>query len=224
MPSEPRVPVGLPRVAAATGLMLGAAVGAHAAAGGTVPPAIVVGLLGALFAVVAAVVARTGPRRRRSLLLVGAAQYAAHQLLAMASHWPAAPLHPAAVDDAGHRHGAVTPLVAHPAAGGDVPGAAAGTELTAAAVWLDGRMLLGHLAATVVVGLVLATGDRVVAAARTALRRRWRITTAVPGRPVPARILPVLDAPAVVVCALVCLAGRPRRGPPSRGVAPLLAA
>ncbi len=210
------------RAAAATAGTVGAGVVAHVLAGGAAPGVDVLALLAATLLPVALLATRARLGRLPTLGLLSAGQYVVHGALVLTAVRPAsgpasAPGHcggPAAHGSTAHgsaEHCAA--LVAH------------GPEHASGPVAVDdGVMAVLHVAATLATALLLAQGDRAVAALRGALLAVWR--TPVLALPRPLRALPRrVAAPDVVPPPLVCVRRRPRRGPPAaRRTAVLLVA
>ncbi len=215
------------RAAAATAGTVGAGVVAHVLAGGAAPSVDVIALVAATLLPVALLATRARLGRLPTLGLLSAGQYVVHGALVLTAVRPAsgpasAPGHcggPAAHGSTAHgsaEHGSAehcAALVAH------------GTEHASGPVAVDdGVMAVLHVAATLAAALLLAQGDRAVAALRGALLAVWRAPVLAP--PQPLRALPRrVAAPDVVPPALVCVRRRPRRGPPAarRTAVPLVA-
>jgi hypothetical protein len=200
----------LRRTGVASGLMVGTALGAHVAAGGDLPPASVLVVLVAALVGVGSVVAGGRVGRWASVTLVGVSQFVVHEALVVTAGWSAT-TGPGA-------HGGCAGADAHALMSCD--GGAGAVDMAHSLAGpgpADLRMLLLHATATVVTGWLLGAGDRMVAAARAVVRPPVVLRPA----PVPAvrhRAMPWVDAgPRVPVVSLVCVARRPRRGPPRVG-------
>ena len=197
-------PFRLLRAAAASAVILALAVGAHTAAGGTLPAPVLLFALGAF--TLAGVTATAGRRFRpgRLFLVLGAAQLGLHQAFALLT--PANPVSCTPGPGHGGHHGAVLDCL--PAA---VP-AAAGHGLHDAGP----ALFLAHLAAVVLTTLALARGEDALHAAAAWLRPLFTA-------PVPHtfRIIRPAAVPAPTpgrARSRHCPA-RPVRGPPSYALA-----
>lgn len=200
-------PFRLLRAAAATAVILALAVGAHTAAGGTLPAPVLLFALGTF--TFAGVTATAGRRFRpgRLFLVLGAAQLGLHQAFALLT--PANPVTcipgPGGPALSGH-HGAVLDCL--PAA---VP-AAAGHGLHDAGP----ALFLAHLAAVVLSTLALARGEDALHAAATWLRPLFTAPAPHPfliARPA------AVAAPAPGRARSRHCPARPVRGPPSYALA-----
>jgi hypothetical protein len=207
----------LRRTGVAAGLMVGTALGAHAVAGGDLPPASVLVVLVTALVGVGTIVAGGRVGRWACLTLVGVSQSVVHELLVLTSGWSATS-GPGALGGCVDLHG-------HSVLARCTEGGTAGAMAHAAAGGSDSRMLAFHAVATVVTGWLLCVGDRVAAVARAAFRPLWRVRS-MPRLLVPGTPTHWVDVnPYVPVASLVCVERRPRRGPPrTGGVAPLLPA
>ena len=203
--------VGLGRALLWAAVVLGLALAAHFEAGGHVPPAEAIALLGALLLVVTAVAVRRQIRWPGGLALVGLGQYALHQAFSFLGGACATPL----LSDGGARTGAHAHL-GYPAAGPLAYQACAGAEAAA----IDPRMLAWHTLATVVTVALLVGIERGIWLLAVWLVRP--LTAAPLWLPV-LRRLPVpaaFDVPVVSVDVHVA----PERGPPSSALMMRLAA
>ncbi|WP_369370086.1 hypothetical protein AB1046_14875 [Promicromonospora sp. Populi] len=203
--------VGFGRALLWAAVVLGLALGAHLEAGGHVPPAEAVALLGALLLVVTAVAVRRQIRWPGGLALVGLGQYALHRAFSFLGGGCAAPL----LSDGGARTGAHAHL-GYPAAGPLAYETCAGAEAAA----IDLGMLAWHVLATVVTVALLVGVERGVWLLAAWLVRTFAVAPLwlpVIGR-VPASA--ALDVPVVSVDVHVA----PERGPPSSALVMRLAA
>lgn len=187
-------------------VVLALALTAHFEAGGHLPPAEVIALLGALLLAVTALAVRRQIRWPGGLALAGLGQYALHQVLSYLGGACA----PTLLPDGGHGHaaGQFTGSLAH--------GACAGAE--PAAIGLD--MLAWHALATVVTVGLLVGVERGVWLLATWLVRPLCVEPL--WLPVARRLL--VHAVPVMPSSSVDVHVAPERGPPSSALLMHLAA
>jgi len=216
MSSPSRAPLTLRRAGAASALMVGSALLAHVAAGGTLPPPSVLAVLLSMLSLVGVVAAGGVAGRWTSLALVGGSQFVVHELLVLTSGWSAYSLAGGRAGCGGHAQAAL--LECAGATGHAAPSVPWAGEVNV-------RMLLLHAVATVTTGWLLAVGDRIGAHALAAVRPLWQVPV------MPAQLVGppitrwVEHVPRRSAVSLVVVERQPRRGPPRvGGVAPLVLA
>jgi len=197
--------VRLARAGAAAAVVLVPATAAHRAAGGELPGMLPLALLLALTIWAALLAGRWRVSRTGAVVLLCLGQYAVHHLLSLTAAW-SSPRVPA-------RSGApCADAVHHAACAGEQ--VVAHSALVHASGSSSAAMTLAHVGATALAAVLLARGERLLAAVRTWLLPLVALPAVVHG-PVEARPRPAADAPALTPLGVVVLTGRPRRGPPA---------